>query len=361
MIQITPNYSPEVSGVGDYAAVLSAKFGEAGEPMTTFVARPGARDAHGMDDVTYLPQPEPEAIAQAIDTYDRVLLHFSGYGYARRGLCRWLVDGLSRWKARSHTRRLVTMFHEVYATGPIWRSSFWTSAAQKRIARDLAMLSDAAFVSSKGGYDQLQPMCQNCELEVLEVFSNVGEADTLRPLADRSPHAVVFGGAARRTQVYRALQTAGEGIVTAFRDCGVMRIVDIGPWIDAPPDVAGCPIQVCGPLPAADVSDLLSDARLGFVNYRRDKITKSGIAAAYFAHGLLVLNTGDKGRYTTNIQEGVHLVDLWRLRHGPCDAPAVAAAGWKRYRPHGIEPTVQRLRAALGNCACTRSEEDWRA
>jgi hypothetical protein len=357
-IQVTPAYPPDISGVGDYAALLSAKFCEAGEPMATLVARPDAPERAPSDEVIYLARKEAEALAQAIDEYDRVLLHFSGYGYARRGLCSWLVDGLSLWKARGRERRLVTVFHEVYATGPIWRSSFWTALPQRRIARDLARLSDKGFVSSQGGYDHLQLLYPNLPLEVLEVFSNVGELDGPPTLGEKAPLAAVFGGVGRRGQVYRSLRAAGEGARDALRHAGINRILDIGPRMDVPNEIAGCEVQACGPLPTADVSDLLSGVRIGLLNYRRDRITKSGIAAAYFAHGLLVVNTGDKGRYPRNIREGIHLADLWRLQSGSYNAPAIAAAGWERYRTHGIGPTVRRLREAFGTDPSIHSEND---
>jgi hypothetical protein len=91
--------------------------------MRTLVARPEAWNGEG---ATSLARAEATELTTALRDTDRVLLHFSGYGYARRGLCRWLVDGLTRWKAAGAQRRVVTMFHEVYASGPIWRSSFWT-------------------------------------------------------------------------------------------------------------------------------------------------------------------------------------------------------------------------------------------
>lgn len=346
-LQITPAFPPDISGVGDYAAVLSAKFDEAGEPMATLVARPGARDAHRTDDVTYLPQPKAEALAQAIDGYDRVLLHFSGYGYARRGLCRWLVDGLSRWKARSHRRRLVTMFHEVYATGPIWRSSFWTLAAQRRIARDLAMLSDAGFVSSEGGQHQLARLAPDLPLELLPVFSNMGEPEQPRPLSDRSGQAVVFGGQARRDRVYKELGQADVAVADCLGQAGVTEIIDIGPEMDVPKQVAGCPVKVLGPRPTKEVSAELSDARIGLIDYPGHVFTKSGIAAAYFSHRLVVVNTSPIGGFPTDLKDGEQFLRLESFARGGCEPQAIADAGHRWYQQHGVSAAVEKFRAGL--------------
>ena len=346
-LQVTPAFPPDIGGVGDYAAVLSAKFDEAGDAMATLVSCPGAREAHRTNHVTFLPQPDAEALARAIERYDRVLLHFSGYGYARRGLCRWLVDGLSRWKARSHGRRLVTMFHEVYATGPIWRSSFWTSSAQKRIARDLAILSDAGFVSSQGGRDQLTQLAPDLPLELLPVFSNVGEPKAPKTLSKRSGQAVVFGGPTRRDRVYKALGRAVGAVADCFGQAGVTEIIDIGPEMDVPKQVAGCPVTALGPRPAEEVTAKLSDARIGLVDYPGHVFTKSGIAAAYFAHRLVVLNTSPVSGFPFDLKDGEQFLRLESFVRCPEKTQAIADGGYAWYLQHDVNATFEKIRARL--------------
>ncbi len=343
-MQITPAYPPDISGVGDYAALLSRSFGASGHDLDTVV--PGSAERTGKRVVAVDREAEP--LARTLAEADNVLLHFSGYGYARRGLCHWLVDGLARWKAGGKDRRLVTMFHEVYATGPIWRSSFWTAGPQRRIARDLARLSDAGFVSSLGGYEQLHSLCPELPLEVSEVFSNIGELETPLPFSQRRPEGIVFGGAARRRQVYQALHRSGDHARAALHAQGVRRLLDIGPPMTPAPSIEGLEVEICGPLPATDVSALLAERRIGLIHYKRSTITKSGIAAAYFSHGLLVVNTGEYDAYSVDMQEGVHLLDLNRLLEASLDAEAVSQAGWARYQPHRLDVTSTRLARALG-------------
>lgn len=347
VVQISPTYPPDISGVGDYAALLAMELRDAGQSLETLVAGTAGWSVAREGEVAMLDRPDAAALAAALTDARKVLLHFSGYGYARRGLCRWLVDGLALWKSVSENRRLVTMFHEVYATGPIWRSSFWTAGAQRRIARDLTRLSDAAFVSSKGGHDQLRPLCETLPLEVLEVFSNVGERASYRSLFERPPAAVVFGGPSRRRQVYEALNATNAQAAEILRYVGVEKILDIGPPIDCPEATLGCRIETLGPLPADDVSTYLDEARIGFVNYRRDKITKSGIAAGYFSHGVLVVNTQREGYYPDNLVEGVHVVDLGSPFDVSQDFDVIAAAGWKRYKRHDLHVTAKKICTAL--------------
>ena len=87
-VQITPTYPPEISGVGDYAAALSQKFDEACNPIATLVARPSIGATKPDGNVSVLTRSDGKALAREIERHDCVLLHFSGYGYARCGLCR---------------------------------------------------------------------------------------------------------------------------------------------------------------------------------------------------------------------------------------------------------------------------------
>ncbi len=121
--QISPNFPPVVCGVGDYAAKLAASFNSLGSPIVNIVAnahsiRGGERSLGGARSSKELCRVLNETGVRS------VIVHFSGYGYARRGLCWWLLRGLRQWKQSHPEGRIVTIFHEVYAIGPIWRTSF---------------------------------------------------------------------------------------------------------------------------------------------------------------------------------------------------------------------------------------------
>ena len=345
IVQITPAYPPDISGVGDYAAVLAKKFQDIGTPIETLVARPGGAIPEG--DFGPVRGVDTDELFEALDKYDRVLLHFSGYGYARRGLCHWLVDGLSRWKASAGKRRLVTMFHEVYANGPVWRMSFWTAAPQKRIARDLVLLSDAHFVSSAGGQAHLTQLLPDINVELLPVFSNVGEPDAPIPLCNRPERAVVFGGGAQRQKAYKALQRIESELARKLNALGIFEIADIGPHTRAPGRIAGCDVKPTGALPGREVSAILARVQIGFIDYAGHMLTKSGIVAAYFAHRVLVVNSSSAGGFPVDMREGEHLVGLATFMRGAYDTQQVADAGWSRYRLHGISATVDKLSAML--------------
>lgn len=343
--QLSPAYPPDLSGVGDYAALLEKALRNMGLPLVTAVGRANARKYSGYEAQT-LTRSSEDLVRALVDT-EQVLLHFSGYGYGWRGLCHWLVEGLQRWKAGGRCRRLVTMFHEVYATGPIWRSSYWTAGPQRRIALELARLSDAGFVSSFGGLEQLTRLAPELRLDLLPVFSNVGEPVMPPLLSARGHSAVIFGGAARRQRVFNALSRAGRAFEKRLEALGVTEVVDIGPGVGAPRVMGRCDVRSLGPCPTYEISAVLADARFGLIDYPRHVFTKSGIAAAYFAHRLVTVNTSSMGRYPPGLKEGRHLLGLGGFLTGDFEGQEVADSGHEWYGSHNLAAAAEKFRTSL--------------
>ena len=78
----------------------------------------------------------------APDATTPVILHYVGYGYEKRGCPLWLIRGLESWKRNHRVHRLLVIFHELYAAGSPWQSSFWNSPVQRWITGRLARLAD---------------------------------------------------------------------------------------------------------------------------------------------------------------------------------------------------------------------------
>ena len=304
-VQIVPEYPPKIGGVSSYAAKLACSFQAFAEPLHTIVTC-NNHALESTDTVSRLASPTKEEILKKLEELGTtsVLLHFSGYGYARWGLCHWLVESLSIWKQKRNDRKLITLFHEVYATGPVWRASFWTTHPQRQIARNLARLSDAAFVTSQGGYERLKPLHPELPVEVLPVFSNVGEPETIIPLANRNRTLLIFGGINSRLRVYRNYQAV---ILQACRQLNIERIIDIGPTKGLElPSLPNINIEVLGEQPARQVSHHLSNTLAGLIDYPPDYLAKSSIFAAYCAHGVLPINTRFTGVNTDGLEVQKH-------------------------------------------------------
>jgi hypothetical protein len=349
IIHVTTGLPPQIDGVGDYALQLARVLQERGM-KSRFVIPPAqaAPIAAGFP-ARSLVERSALDLADALEACPArtVLLHFAGYGYGSSGLCGWLVDGLRRWKANGGARRLVTVFHELYATGLPWQRSFWVSPQQRRIARGLAALSDAALTTSPLAAAKLARWRPDLKVIVSPVFSNVGECAAPPPLSRRGPFAVVFGKEASRRRAYAALSSGRSAVGDGLRRLGVERLWDIGPPIAAPADVAGLPVGPLGALDAAAVSAHLVQARAGLADYPLHVLTKSGIMAAYFAHGLLAVNTSTVGTLPDGIEEGREFVHPARLAEPALDTQAVAAEGHAWYRGHGRDATAATVLSLL--------------
>lgn len=348
VVQIVPRLPPAVCGVGDYALRLAGAL--AGQGVETgFVSAAGGADTSAPWDIRNLPSRTAASLCHALDQSGAgvVLLQFSGYGYADRGLCWWLPAGLRQWRGGGGKRRVVTVFHELYATGPIWRSSFWTAWPQRNIARAIAGLSDAVFVTSQAGQETLARLRPDLGATVLPVFSNIGELPDPAPLHLRGDAAIVFGSAGPRRRAYEALAPLGPEFGQSLRRMGVARIIDIGGGAMAPQQLGSLPVEPRGILPAPEVSDLLAQARVGLLAYSSHVITKSGIFAAYLAHGVLAVKAPMGGALPSDLRAGREFARPQDIAAPGFDPEAVARTGHRWYQARGLEQTAAQIARSL--------------
>ena len=232
-------------------------------------------------------QRSASALSEAVmaENPSAVLVHAVGYGYERRGCPIWLVRAIQLLRRQHPEVQLLTWFHELYAFGPPWRSSFWLSPIQRWVTAELARLSDGAFTNRHASADWIRRCAPGTPVEVCPTPSNVGEPSDVCPWNEREPVAVVFGGRSQRNAVYAS---SGDSVRGLLDLSGIERIWDIGPPTNTHLSFAGRPVDVFGSLPASAVSERLQRARLGLIHYDPAFLTKSGIAAAYLSHAVPV-------------------------------------------------------------------------
>ncbi len=341
VVQIVPCLPPPAEGLGGYALALAGALDRHHGVASRFVAAAGTpHNAGVLRDLLDAPDAAPGL---------PVLLHYSGYGYQTRGCPVWLVDGLEAWKRGSPHRRLVTFFHEVHAMGPPWRSSFWTSPVQRRLAARLTRLSDATATSLDLYAGLLRRWGPRRDPAVLPVVSNVGEPAGAPPLAARPPRLIVFGGAGNRSKVYgRHLAE----LAAACRTLGLREIADVGPPIALPAalPIAGgeIPIVRLGLLSEAEASAALLAARAGFLAYPAAFLGKSGVLAAYAAHGVAPVCT-TASPPASGLTAGIHYLPAEHIPVGS-DLQAVADAARAWYAGHTLLQHAALLSGLLG-CA----------
>ena len=297
LIHIASELPPTVGGVADYTTILSRRLVEVSDgTVEPVLMHAGNQPAEAIDvdfpveDLSG--QCSASALAQAIERLAAeadgravVLLEYSGYGYAKRGAPLWLMQGLRRVCGKD-SMPLVAMFHEISASsGKPWTSTFWLSPLQTWIARRIAQYSAGLMTTHPTGAETLGQFAgEGTPVEVCPVFSNVGEPEVRPAFDDRSPQAVTFGGGGTKTALYGTHRDATQA---ALERWGIDTVIDVGPPNTAVPEALDTHVDVRGLQPASAISDLLLKARIGLLHYPAAYATKSGILAAYMAHGVV--------------------------------------------------------------------------
>ena len=341
LIQIVPRLPPATDGLGDYALNIARQLRKDFDIKTQFIITDqewmGNCEIEGFP-IRHLTNRSATSLSSCLTSFEHlsvVLLHYVGYGYAKRGAPTWLINGLEAWLASSRTTRLLTMFHEIYASGPIWSSSFWLSPLQKHLASRLARLSDACF-TSRQNYAQILSTLRRSKhdsINTLPVFSTIGEPkQPPRALRDRRSQLIVFGSAGSRARVY---ENSLSALKKVCRDLAIEKVYDVGPPTrSVVSHVNGIRVVQMGRRPAEEISALLSESIAGFFDYHTGYLAKSTIFAAYSAHGLIPVSASPNAVQVDGLLAGKHywMANSCKLPDG--QAIADNACAW--YQTHKL-------------------------
>ncbi len=275
ILQIVPRLPGKREAVGDYAETLSRKLRERASYETTFVTG---------------------------DTLDaranqrHVILHYVNYGYQSRGVPFRLLSIL-RELHQHCPGKFVTIFHELYASGPPRSSAFWLRPLQVRIAREIARLSDDSVVTNEIARAQLLRLAPQARVAVHPVFSNFGEPNlSAEQISNRDPHRwVICGGTAA---ILRALRSFREQRARISSEIAPKMLHIIGGNENddvrkAIVDLAGIDGHYSPNIDADDASKLLRECSFAWFDYfHRDDVPgpvvlKSSAFAAACAHAII--------------------------------------------------------------------------
>jgi hypothetical protein len=302
LVHITPQLPPAIDGVGDYCWNLW-KHSPAGGTDWQFAVVHGAED-------TRATWPEAKirnfslnasSLAAALEqsSCETVVLHYVGYAYQPKGIPIWLPKALRDWRGTNGAnRRLIVMFHEMYARSSPLRSPFWVAPFARRIIRELVELADAWVTSCDRYFQQLTtdfgaPKTMG---RIIPIPSNIpapagiGELDC----GTNRLNVVVFGLARTRLwalerhwQLLRALQQNGQ----------IEQITLVGKRPNAEEEQAWAEFsQKIGEgitwrkrfdLATSEISSELSEHEMGLLANEPDILTKSGVFAALATHGVV--------------------------------------------------------------------------
>ena len=279
-------------GVGDYAVAVARKLHRHFGYETIFVAAKSG-DATNIDGFEIRSLGDRNSLRGGQS--DRVILHYVNYGYHERGLPFALLRNLRELRQNSRARFL-TVFHELYASGPPWKSSFWLQPLQKRIAKRIAQLSNVCIVSSNVMTAVLKKLEPRATILVHPVLSNFGEPSiSTEQIAGRDPQRwIICGGTAL---VERSLRSFRRILNTVPSEIAPRRLEIIGGDENTAvrSAIVELPIEVHYQpnIAVSDASEILSDSSFMWLDYFYRSaeptvlVLKSTAFAAACAHGVI--------------------------------------------------------------------------
>jgi hypothetical protein len=318
IVQIVPRRVGQPEGIGDYATRLANALFERSGCRSAFMVgtpadiEPPVKDAWPTSPVSAR---KGRTLAKQLTSLCReveattVVLHFVGYGYQKRGVPFWLLNGMQEWRRIQPRACLIGIFHELFARNRIWNSSFWLFRTQRYIARELWRLCDYGLTTNDtyaGHLAAWRPITQK-QLKVLPVFSNVGEPETIPPLLARPAQMAVFGAAGSERAIYsKPISEESAAVANAL---SIQNIVDIGARVmSVPPRLGHAIVTSMGPLSGCLVSRHLLACRYGLMNYDVGRLGKSSVFAAYASHGVIPICVGSRAVPTDGLEEGRHFL-----------------------------------------------------
>ena len=238
-----------------------------------------------------------------------MLLHYVNYGYQPRGVP-FALRRLARELRAQLPGRWVTTFHEIYASGPPWRSEFWLRPFQVRIARDLVHLSDVCFASNSTVAAEIQRHEAGKKVYLAPVMSNFGEPQITDFRAASPTRWAIFGGTALVRRSLLSFEKMWSSIPAAFSPSHIEVIGgrhEISTRQLCDQLVERIPNLVCRYHPeitAPAASELLTQCSFAWLDYYGGgrawpgMIMKSGVFAACGAHGIVPILSHEEAPFS---------------------------------------------------------------
>ncbi len=351
VLQILPRVPPAVCGIGDYSWNLARQLRDVHDIHCSFLAA-GTGSVAPVGETEFpvfrLSELSTSALLKFLEyrrkDFDAVILHMSTYGYQKRGVPFWLAAAWRQLSQLKEAPRRITMFHELYASGPMSSSAFWLQPLQKRVLRDVACGSDALRTNRQPYADWLRRLSglKAPEVVVMPVYSNFGEPSELRAWEDREPAMVLFAWGIHSGE---SLSTVLEKASSHCRGFGLKTLHLIGgkgAVFSAPPGIEVVPHGFMEPDAA---SRLLGSCRLAYTAYSPEHFGKSTLMAAFAAHGLVVVTQGKTPVLPDGLQDGVHVLNessLGAISNGDTQhLAAISKAVHQWYREHSLSKNAR--------------------
>jgi hypothetical protein len=306
---------PSVCGIGDYAWGIAQRLRDEHAVQNSFLSA-GTDWAKPVGDTEFpvfrLPELNAKALVEFVEAreheFQAVVLHMSPYGYQKRAVPFWLASGWQQLSQMPGQPRLITMFHELYASGSMRSSAFWLQPLQKWVLRRVARASDGLRTNRQGYADWLQGISglKTAQVEVMPVYSNFGEPEVLPSWQERDAAMALFCWGIHSGE---SLEVVVRKAAAHCQRFGLKRLHLIGCKQELEPDQAQVEYVRHGFLEASALSRLLLSCRMAYTAYSPEHFGKSTLMAAFAAHGLIVISQGRQASLPDGLTDGVNILN----------------------------------------------------
>ena len=210
-----------------------------------------------------------------------ILLEFTPLAYSRFGVSWPLLLQVLRW--RLNGCRVITYFHELPFPNGRGLKKRLAVFVQQAYCSFLAAASAHSLVNQQQGRRCLQLLCGTRRVSFLPTCSNVGESDLVATPANRSLQVVIFGSPGKRRHAHSLVASLG-GYRQLFGP--KVHVIDIGEPLLLPSELVP-EVKNLGTLSSAEIQEHLLASRFGFFYAEPNQFSKSGVFAAYSAHGVV--------------------------------------------------------------------------
>lgn len=355
VLQIVPHLPGTLDGVGDYALNLARALCVEQGITTTFLvaARTSETAKEGFALVSGLNSVSAGELARK---HEHVVLHYVNYGYQSRGIPFRLRSFVNQLRPLLRGR-WITTFHELYASGPPWKSAFWLRPFQVGIARDMIDASTSCVVSNAPIEKAIHAYNPRKRVLLLPVMSNFGEPDLPDFLPVSPRRWTICGGTALIARSLNLFEQRRRLIPPAFAP---EHLDVIGGREDA--SVAAAVDRLkrelsvhYNPKVSVDLaSETLRQSAFGWLDYFGDgkvwpnMVLKSTAFAAFCAHGVIPILSHSEEAIAV---DGDALPGPFYILPGgahfpqPAEVPAVRRRCYDWYRAHASSSQVARVYA----------------
>lgn len=352
IIQIIPRLPPPVCGVADYALNLGRLL-DTRHGYNTRLVSASADCGHTPPPdfpVEFLHSRSVSALKQALLKFSSakgVILHFSGYGYTKRGAPLWLARAVRQLQREGHLPPLHVMFHELWSRGGVLTSSFWNWPLQKLIIKQLSIAASSVITNREVFAAKLSRFrsATQSDVQVLPVMSGFGEPTHQPPLMERPRHMAYFSWPMSEEKAKVLSIRLRAALAQTKADTLVVFRHPLPDGLDL-----GIPVESHSVLPAHEISQRLLACQFAFSDYIPTCLGKSSLFAAYCAHGLATVLHEGAGNLSDGLFVGRHVLplisDASDEMPDPCSV-ANAANIW--YKSHNLAATASLYAASIAN------------